>query len=117
MNSAPSQLERLASLAHSDGGWGYSPAQPAHLEPTCLAILALSLEEERFREAIERGWCAVNANLAEDGTYRLARGRPEAIWPTALVLFTQSACGRTSEECDLYGPGTPDRSRSHAGRS
>ncbi len=93
MNSAAPQLERLASLAHCDGGWGYSPDQPAHLEPTCLAILALSLEEERFREAIERGWRAVNANLAGDGTYRLARGRPDAIWPTALVLFTQSALG------------------------
>src|SRR5262249_51454524 len=24
-----------------------------------------------------------------DGTYRLMRGRPEAVWPTALVLFVQ----------------------------
>jgi uncharacterized protein (DUF362 family) len=32
-----------------------------------------------------------------DGFYRLAQGREEAVWPTALVLFTQAALGRTDE--------------------
>src|SRR5436305_1397892 len=36
-----SPLEPLVALAHADGGWGYVADQPAHLEPTCLALLAL----------------------------------------------------------------------------
>ena len=35
-------LEGLAALAHAEGGWGYVAGQAAHLEPTCLALLALS---------------------------------------------------------------------------
>ena len=41
-------LQELVSLAHPEGGWGYRPDQPAHLEPTCLALLALRPEAERL---------------------------------------------------------------------
>jgi uncharacterized protein (DUF362 family) len=84
-------LQKLAAQSADDGGWGYAPDQPAHLEPTCLALLALSLEADRFGDAIAGGRAAVAGSAAGDGTYRLARGREEAVWPTALVLFVQAA--------------------------
>src|SRR5947209_7720160 len=86
-------LDPLASYAHPEGGWGYAPGQPAHLEPTCLALLALSPERDRFAPAIKQGKLALQKCAAGDGMYRLARGRDEAAWPTALVLFVQAALG------------------------
>jgi uncharacterized protein (DUF362 family) len=93
-----SHLDALASQQHADGGWGYAPGQAMQLEPTCLALLALSLERDRFAPLIERGLAAVRACAAADGTYRLARGRDEAVWPTALVVFLQAALGRPCDE-------------------
>src|SRR5215472_8388119 len=81
-------LDSLASLAHPDGGWGYAPGQSAHLEPTCLGLLALSLDAERFAPLLDGAWKAVARCAVGDGTYRIAQGREEAVWPTALVLFT-----------------------------
>src|SRR5262249_33979303 len=62
-------------------------------EPTCLALLALSAEPDRYAKVIEAGVRLLEQNAAKDGSYRLARGRSEAIWPTALVLFTRAALG------------------------
>ncbi|HJT79531.1 MAG TPA: DUF362 domain-containing protein [Gemmataceae bacterium] len=93
-----SHLEALASQQHPDGGWGYAPDQAAHLEPTCLALLALTLERARFAAAIDRGLAAMRVAAAPDGTYRLAQGREEAVWPTALVVFLRAALGRPREE-------------------
>jgi uncharacterized protein (DUF362 family) len=87
-------LEELTNQAHAEGGWGYAPGQSPHLEPTCLALLALSLEADRFLEVIARGLKALDRCAAPEGTYRLAAGREEAIWPTALVLFTKSVLGK-----------------------
>jgi uncharacterized protein (DUF362 family) len=92
-----SHLDSLASLAHADGGWGYAPGQPVHLEPTCLGLLALSLEAGRFTGAVESAWAALGRCAAGDGVYRLGIGREEAVWPTSLVLFTQAGLGRTDE--------------------
>lgn len=86
-------LDRLAGLASADGGWGYQSGQPAHLEPTCLAVLALAAESERYAAQIEAGLRAIETNAHPDGSYRLGRGRPQAAWPTALVLFTRVALG------------------------
>jgi uncharacterized protein (DUF362 family) len=86
-------LDTLASLAHADGGWGYAPGQPAHLEPTCLGVLALSLDSDRFAAPIAAARAALAGCTAGNGIYRLSRGREEAVWPTALVLFTQAALG------------------------
>ena len=63
----------------------------AHLEPTCLALVALAAEPEPFQTVIAGGKSALRQAAAGDGTYRLERGRPEAVWPTALVLFAQAA--------------------------
>jgi uncharacterized protein (DUF362 family) len=90
-------LERLCSLSQPEGGWGYAPNQPAHPEPTCLALLALYLELESFVDAIRGGWAFLDRCQGGDGSYIAPGTREEAFWPTALVLFTQSALG--------YGPG------------
>jgi uncharacterized protein (DUF362 family) len=82
--------EELAALACPDGGWGYTPGQEAHLEPTCLGLLALSPDRDRFKEVIDRGLAFLQRCAVGDGRYRLERGRPEAVWPTALVLYTRS---------------------------
>jgi uncharacterized protein (DUF362 family) len=86
-------LDTLASLTHAEGGWGYAPGQPAHLEPTCLGLLALSLDSDRFAERIAAARAALAGCTTGNGIYRLSRGREEAVWPTALVLFTQAALG------------------------
>jgi uncharacterized protein (DUF362 family) len=91
-------LDRLASLAHAAGGWGYAPEQPAHLEPTCLGLLALSLEPDAYPEVFRKALVALERCAAGDGTYRLERGREEAVWPTALVLFAQAVLGAKEEE-------------------
>jgi uncharacterized protein (DUF362 family) len=83
------QRDALASLARPDGGWGYSPEHPAHLEPTCLALLALSQDRTRYQAALDGGRKVLNQASVADGTVRLSRGREEAVWPTALSLFTR----------------------------
>ncbi|HEY1377972.1 MAG TPA: DUF362 domain-containing protein [Gemmataceae bacterium] len=87
----PHPLDPLAALAHADGGWGYVAGQPAHLEPTCLALLALKPEADRFAAAVAGGRCFLRACRRPDGSYRLARGRDAAVWGTALALFTEAA--------------------------
>src|SRR5437764_9531767 len=91
-------LDRLAAQAHADGGWGYAPDQPVHLEPTCLGLLALSLRPDAHREVFDKARQALDSCAVGDGTYRLQRGREEAVWPTALVLFVQSVLGVKAEE-------------------
>ena len=102
MPNAAIARERLASLVSPDGGWGYQPGQPLHLEPTCLAILALAGDAAKYSALIEGGRKALAANRAADATYRLQRGRPQAAWPTALVLFTEHALSPMN-----CAPGTP----------
>jgi uncharacterized protein (DUF362 family) len=86
-------FDSLAEQACAGGGWGYTADQPAHLEPTCLALLALSRRPDRFAAALSSGREWLRQCAAADGSYRLERGRPEAIWPTALVLFTRATLG------------------------
>jgi uncharacterized protein (DUF362 family) len=91
-------LETLVSQGHPAGGWGYAPDQEGHLEPTCLALLALSLEPDRFTDAIEKGKHFLATCAASHGTFRLERGRDEAVWPTSLVLFVQTSLAYPTEE-------------------
>ena len=67
MSEPSDHLESLAVLAHADGGWGYAPGQAAHLEPTCLALLALSAEAPRFRAAIDAGKAWLTQCACSDG--------------------------------------------------
>jgi uncharacterized protein (DUF362 family) len=96
--SAASSRDELATLACPEGGWGYAPGQDAHLEPTCLALLALAGERPRFGPQIEQGLAFLQRCAVGDGRYRLERGRPEAVWPTALVLYTRSVLGAPAAE-------------------
>jgi uncharacterized protein (DUF362 family) len=96
MPSLADVRERLAALAAPGGGWGYQPGRPAHPEPTCLAALALT--GTRHESVVTAGLAAIEGGRLPDGSYRLARGRPEAAWPTALVLFTRHALGQTGDD-------------------
>src|SRR5690349_18124339 len=98
MSDLSDPLESLAALVCADGGWGYAPGQAAHLEPTCVALLALSADAPRFQAAIDAGKAWLAQCACPDGTYRLARGRPEAVWPTALVLFLQASLGYAADD-------------------
>jgi uncharacterized protein (DUF362 family) len=97
VTNTESIADALAELAHAEGGWGYRAGQTAHLEPTCLALLALSRNRERYQAAIGCGLAFLDKCAGADGGYRLAAGRPEAVWPTALVLFVQSVLGLPRE--------------------
>jgi uncharacterized protein (DUF362 family) len=95
------RLEKLCAMTNPEGGWAYAPGQPAHPEPTCLALLALSLNPDPFAEAYAKGWAFLDQCAGSDGSYRAPRGREEAFWPTALVLFTQAALGYPRAEVRL----------------
>jgi uncharacterized protein (DUF362 family) len=98
MPTSQTARDRLAALAQPDGGWGYQPGQPAHLEPTCLALLALAADRDRFTTVLDAGLRWVESNRQPDSTYRLSRGRPQAAWPTALVLFTKQGLGSPADQ-------------------
>ena len=99
MNDNTDPLATLVSLAHPEGGWGYVPGRPAHLEPTCLALLALAPEAERYRPAFDGGLAALRNCEGADGFYRIDHGRPEAVWPTSLALLTQTVLGLNRDGC------------------
>jgi len=93
-------LEKLVSLAHPEGGWGYTAGVSIHPEPTCLGILALRLASERFAEPLESAQRALEAQANPDGSCKRRNDREEAIWPTALALFVHAASGRPSAILD-----------------
>jgi len=88
---------RLAGLIQPDNGWGYQPAQPMHIEPTCMAVLALSPEPTAYDNEIRRGLQAIEENRRPDASYRLTRGRPQAVWATALVYLARRALGHNPQ--------------------
>lgn len=94
----PSPFELLAGSASADGGFGYHRGQPTHLEPTCLASVALAAEAERFAPQIAAAVNAIQQHAHPDGSYRLTRGRQQAVWPTAMVLFTRGLLNHPAAE-------------------
>lgn len=89
-------LDSLVQAMHPDGGWGYAPGQTPQLEPSCLGLLALSLDPARHAAAIDKTQAYIERNASADGSYRPLLGRAEAIWPTALVLFTKTVLGQSA---------------------
>jgi uncharacterized protein (DUF362 family) len=88
-------LQKLVDLASPDGGWGYVGGQTAHIEPTCLALLALRPAAEQFAAAIDKGRQFLVRCRQGDGSYRLGRGRDAAVWGTAMALFVESTYRKT----------------------
>ena len=86
-------IDALTRLALPTGGWGYWSGQAFHLEPTCLATLALAAEKDKHRLLIDRAIAALETQIDGTGLYRLDRGRPQAVWPTAMVVATRAALG------------------------
>src|SRR4051812_33884710 len=105
MNETTSHLDSLVALACPGGGWAYAPGQEPHLEPTCLALLALAAERERLAAPLHDGLAWLRGCARPDGTYRLERGRPEAAWPTALALFTLAALGEPGDDLERTARG------------
>lgn len=95
---APSPIELLAAAASPDDGFGYHRGQPTHLEPTCLAALALAAEPDRFATQLAAALAAIQQHANADGSYSLTRGRQQAVWPTALVLFTRGLLNHPAAE-------------------
>jgi len=85
----------LARQQAMDGAWGYAPGQPPHIEPSCLALLALDGADEGL-VAVPAAWQFLDNAATRDGAYREAR--TEATWPTALVLFARAALSRGGYE-------------------
>ncbi len=81
-------LELLDSLQHPDGGWGYTSLGPVHTEPTCLALMALEHDPERFKQTSARACELLCSWQGADGAWRLGDADDGAVWPTALALFT-----------------------------
>ncbi len=95
----PAELrDRLANSAAADGGWGYHAGQAGHLEPTCLAMAALGADIPRHEEVLKKALVFLAAQALPDGSYRLTRGRPQAAWPTALVLFAKQTLNADAAE-------------------
>ncbi len=88
-------IDILAQNAHPDGGWGYTAGQAAQVEPTCLGLLALA--GSSHPDVLAKARQALLACGRADGSFHLAKGREEAIWPTAQVLFTRAALGDDPE--------------------
>jgi uncharacterized protein (DUF362 family) len=103
MHALAGYLDVLCQQAHPDGGWGYAPGQAAQLEPTCFGILALSLAGKQHQAVIDKARGFLAQWQGHDGSYRVAHGRPEAIWPTSLVLFTliNGAADASRREADV----------------
>jgi uncharacterized protein (DUF362 family) len=86
----PKPFDLLMNAVSADGGYGYRIDQSAHLEPTCLAVLALGEQPELAEAKISSALATLQQHSDGNGCYRLSRGRPQAVWPTALVLFTRA---------------------------
>jgi uncharacterized protein (DUF362 family) len=63
-----------------------------------LALLALSIERQRFAEIVEKGQAALLRNKCPDGAFRLPYTREEAVWPTALALLVQKVLGALTND-------------------
>ena len=66
MISEATLLSDLAGQAEKAGGWGYTTGQGAHLEPTCLALLALHRRRTEYAETIDSGMRFLASNALSD---------------------------------------------------
>ncbi len=96
-------LDDLASMTGPDGGWSYTAGQAGQLEPTCLALLALNAERQKYLPVMQAGIACLKSHVLADGSVRLNRGRGEAVWPTALALHTLAHLGAAEAQLAILG--------------
>lgn len=88
-------IEALAAAADPTGGWAYRPGGTPQVEPTALALLALSRRsgrENRFASAVAAtGSAALRTWQAADGSFPVRGGPDGAAWPTAVALVALNA--------------------------
>jgi hypothetical protein len=104
-----SYSEELLERQNQDGGWRYGKVGSSWTEPTCYALLALTLGEVSPQEspsradAMRRGAQWLASRQRADGGWAPRDGVDESTWVTALILLLPP---------DL----APDLDRSHASR-
>lgn len=101
--TATNYLDELVAQVGPDGGWGYTAGYAGQLEATCLALLALDSERTKYHDARQAGLACLKTHVLGDGSVRLNRGRPEAVWPTALALYTLAALGAPEDQVTPLG--------------
>jgi len=89
---AQSRLALIEAAQNPDGGWGYLPGKESWLEPTVLALLALS-DEPGARTAFERGCRLIRLWEVPSGGWRACSQVNEVHWATSLVITLHSANG------------------------
>lgn len=87
-------LDTLNQCAHPAGGWGYRPDAVAQVEPTTLALLALSLHRGEYEETINKGLEALATWQGPEGWFPVRGGYERSVWPTALGIITLTAFQR-----------------------
>lgn len=81
------RLDLLRQAQNADGGWGYKAGGQSWLEPTCLAMLALTGADAA--PALEKGWKLLQQWQLPDGGYRPAAMVAEPCWATSLCVTLQ----------------------------
>src|SRR5579862_7517721 len=78
--------EALVSRQNSDGGWGYHGGG-SWTEPTCYALLALTIGDQAGSEAVRRGALWLARCQRRDGGLAPRESVAESTWLTALALL------------------------------
>ncbi len=85
-------VERLASGAQPDGGWGYRSDTRSSAEATALAALALSAHDEH--EDLRVGGLSYLAETqGADGAVSVSRDLGSPCWPTAMAIIAWLRAG------------------------
>lgn len=78
------RLDLLRHSQNADGGWGYKAGGQSWLEPTCLAMLALTGTDAASQ--LEKGWNLLKAWQLPNGGYRPAALVGDPCWATSLCV-------------------------------
>ncbi len=97
VHDVSSFLTTLEQQAHPEGGWGYAPGQARNWSQLASECWPCRCSATDFRRPSAKAGGFLAKWAVSDGSYRLANGRVEAIWPTSLVLFTRACLGESAE--------------------
>lgn len=79
-------LAYLRAMQNADGGWGYKPGGMSFVEPTCSAILALSLDAQSIAQ-VQRARIYLKTLQHADGGWGIAAPDDESGWMTAWAVW------------------------------